>query len=951
MSYTSIPPCDFDSLAAELVSCPIAERMNWIRLNKACVSRHLVEALKLYSYNRLHSALSEAANTIQCIYLVADCLPDDPLAHAIASWAEGNVENFREPQRAIDLYQQALRLYETEEPGSINVARLHSNLVAPLTECGRFPEAHSHYEQARVILGKASDNDSAFYLLALEQNYGWLLHTQGLYVEALEVHARAFDLASRLQRPEDQAEIEVNRTLSYGMVGQLSKGEAALLQCRETLRQLNHGFTVARIEMNIGELYAAFGRPAEALRAFHAARAGFQSQGIPMEEGSVLLREGLLLERLGALREALKAYELARQQFEQRKMAPQVGVALLREAAANRRYGRPERVGPLLDAAEQLWQELNHTAGRAAVIQQRIELALAQHDGPLALALCEDPLLMLKDSGILPAERAVMHADVLALCWNTTGQSEQRTQALAIYTEVLKEAEAQGLRWLLRRALVGRGSITLEEDLSVARKDLEQAAEQDDIIRQSLSVEELKASFQAQTSEALPRLAQLELRAGRSHAALQAIWRAKGSALLEIMGRNRTSASDIDEQILQARQQLAATRWQRALENTLEQPEAERERADHSIRDLEEYLISLRRQRNTEQGSPTILLQTDPVLLLRTMSADILVEYIIADQALIAVRADRDGTVQVVEIPQLSEVRRIMTRLGLKLQTVVRYGNPAHRIAMHNVWLAETLPLLNRCYEILISPLGPFPPNARVLIAPCDLLHLLPFAALWDGQKYLVESITIEMMPTGALLAAPLQRPLTDGVTLIIADTANGQLPGVRTQAEIIQSLSSRSICLIDDPGSLAYLAALSSPPKRLHIAAHHIQRSNDAPIFSALRLPGGPLSVEQVYELPLDGTELVTLSGCTTAAGLDTGGAILAFQSALFSAGARQIVSSLWAVHDQDTAHWMTTFYKLLSTDIDAAEALRATQLALLSQSVYAHPAVWAAFSISRQG
>ena len=143
----------------------------------------------------------------------------------------------------------------------------------------------------------------------------------------------------------------------------------------------------------------------------------------------------------------------------------------------------------------------------------------------------------------------------------------------------------------------------------------------------------------------------------------------------------------------------------------------------------------------------------------------------------------------------------------------------------------------------------------------------------------------------------------------------------------------------------LGHLAELPAAPTFLHIAAHSLLR-DDAPIFSALQLAGELLSVEQCYDLPLDGTQLVTLSGCTTSAGLDSGGALLAFQTALFAAGAHAVVSSLWPVDDDLAATWMRHFYRALAAGIAPAVALQRTQHALLAMPESRHPAIWAAFS-----
>jgi CHAT domain-containing protein len=199
------------------------------------------------------------------------------------------------------------------------------------------------------------------------------------------------------------------------------------------------------------------------------------------------------------------------------------------------------------------------------------------------------------------------------------------------------------------------------------------------------------------------------------------------------------------------------------------------------------------------------------------------------------------------------------------------------------------------------------------------------------------------------LLASPPPPAPPTTAPLIIAASAGERLSGVFAEAAAIREALPDSVVLVDDPRALEYLSRLRVAPRLLHIAAHSVMR-DDAPIFSALQLVDGLLSVEQCYELPLAGTELVALSGCSSGAGLDSGGSLLAFQSALFVAGARQVLASLWQVDDQATAVWMGHFYQFHTAGLAPVAALRQTQRTLLADTLYGHPAIWAAFTCSRR-
>ena len=155
------------------------------------------------------------------------------------------------------------------------------------------------------------------------------------------------------------------------------------------------------------------------------------------------------------------------------------------------------------------------------------------------------------------------------------------------------------------------------------------------------------------------------------------------------------------------------------------------------------------------------------------------------------------------------------------------------------------------------------------------------------------------------------------------------------------------SIAFVDTP-VLDHLRSLSVPPKVLHIAAHSLQRA-DAPLFTALQLAGEVLTVEQCYELPLAGTELVTLSGCTTAGGQESESALLAFQTAFLLAGAHRVLTTLWPIADDASTTWMTFFYRALARGLTVPQAIQHTQQQCLADPALCHPALWAPFAVTR--
>ncbi|GIV93014.1 MAG: hypothetical protein KatS3mg056_1723 [Chloroflexus sp.] len=82
----------------------------------------------------------------------------------------------------------------------------------------------------------------------------------------------------------------------------------------------------------------------------------------------------------------------------------------------------------------------------------------------------------------------------------------------------------------------------------------------------------------------------------------------------------------------------------------------------------------------------------------------------------------------------------------------------------------------------------------------------------------------------------------------------------------------------------------------------------------------------------------------------MESGGALIAFQSAFLIAGAQRLLVSLWPIKDEPAAGLMAHFYQNLMQTQSPAVALRQTQRDLLHDPALAHPAIWSAFAVMRR-
>ncbi len=112
-----------------------------------------------------------------------------------------------------------------------------------------------------------------------------------------------------------------------------------------------------------------------------------------------------------------------------------------------------------------------------------------------------------------------------------------------------------------------------------------------------------------------------------------------------------------------------------------------------------------------------------------------------------------------------------------------------------------------------------------------------------------------------------------------------------------------------------------------------------------------GILYALEVQDLNLEDTELVTLSACDTGKGtLDYSEGVYGLVRAFRTAGARNVLMSLWPLGDRSAREFMARFYRTWLNGPkpkDLAVALRETQLSFIQDDNESlrDPRVWAPF------
>ena len=214
-----------------------------------------------------------------------------------------------------------------------------------------------------------------------------------------------------------------------------------------------------------------------------------------------------------------------------------------------------------------------------------------------------------------------------------------------------------------------------------------------------------------------------------------------------------------------------------------------------------------------------------------------------------------------------------------------------------------------------------------VVVVPTGKLHAVP----WGLMPSLRDRPTAVTPSASAWLRARrAARPDEDRVVLVGG-------PRLVTGGEEVRHLVTQypdAVVLADGAATAERVMAAMDGAWLVHMAAHGTFRS-DSPLFSAIELDDGPLTVydlERLKQAPYH----VILSSCSSAVGVPVGAdELLGLVSALISLGSAGVVASVVPVNDPATVPLMTALHENLRAGADLASALTLARQAVGDDSV----------------
>lgn len=907
-----------------------------------------------------------------------------PLFHALGLKAQGDVldymAQFQAAMACLDMAgEEFLKLGD-----AVNWARTRVAWIISCAWLGRTEEALQEANRARDVLLK---HDKKYWACIIDHNTAVIYSQLGQYHKALELYERILAVFPTVADEDEDtlkrasALATMNRARNLGWLGDFEQAYHLLHEAQEAFTALGQTGQVLNTEFSLAELDYVRGYYGSALRRYYQIYDSLIQQhfDVPELQASIMLRMASCLMKLSRAEEACRLADEAAGIYRQLGISLLLGDVLQEYAAILLASNRRREAFAALEQAGDLFTQGGFAHHASATQLQQAELLSQMGNWQTAYEQAREVKTYCEARGLVA--RAVRASLVMAEALIEKIQREgislkdeqqyrdDLQEALALCRWVDAQAREHNLLEQAYKSQYLSGRLALIQDTPAQATDCYAAAiDQIECILDDL-VYDLSPSFLRTTWTVYEDMIALCLRQGKAEAASGYLERARSMALRQYLNRSKGANSQRKQQesaaVLRIRSEL--DRWQEkyhqysvqlaALDNAPTSVnravlQSELRRCEARLSELFErlHLYESGMQRMPDRSAFSGKSQQIDIAQLRQRLAPdhLLLSYFLSKETLVifAVTAD---TAVVHEHPEgVRQLERLLPLLHAHLE-------PAGWPDAQKPPQAPIRHLLHKLYQLLIAPVAALlPPSAGYLtIVPYGPLHELPFHALYDGSRFLIEDYQMNYLPASSILLhldAHKPRLAAEGSKppLILGYSNGGQVKSVLDEATSLASMLGGR-CYLEDEATIALLMKEAPGSPLIHLATHG--KSNlESPHFSYVRLADGQLNAIDAFHLELDGCELVTLSGCETGLALSGGGdEQLGLGRAFLAAGASSLVMSLWPVEDDATSELMQHFYQRLLKGDTKVQALRAAQCSLLKSAKPActHPYFWAAFRL----
>jgi len=928
-------------LAARLIEADEQQRNALLQDQRASLDVQLAYVLKDicldgWSSDPMRSlAASAALRTISQ-------LQTDLELNALCHWTQGIEALIKgDMAGAIETLDQARQVFlDLGKPHT--AAATEVSKVIALAMVGSYDEAIACALRARRVF---LEHDDLLATGKIEHNIGNLYFRRDQYLEAEKFHTSALARFMAVNHEKQLATITNCLANTHAVLHKFSSAAALYEEAAELAESAGVPVTQAEIEGNIGNFALLRGRYDQALDYLERSRRRYEFLGMPHQSALAEREIADAYLELNLVPEAAEIYARVTGTFAALGLRADEARALASRGRAELLLGNDEAALSSLKRARELYRAEGNKVGEALVLLTEAQLHHAHRHEAAARELAVQAETDLSAFGgwhqILLArwlraeiERSLDHTDA----------------AQQLFESVVHDSILHAQPQLIERSYTGLGLLaTAKGETAAAERHFRNAIAVTEELRAPLPGEEFKTAFFANKLVPYNELVRICLAAGdaRFSEALSLVESARSRALVDSLGGHENLIEPRDAFEANLLKQIGELREElNYLYKEVNQPAnghaPRRRELQQELRERENKVLEITRQLHHRRETAAAPLRSVDVdrLQQQLRENDALIEYAALGDELLAFVVTREKVYVARNLGSLAAITEHLNALRFQIETL-RFG--ARAIRRHLSTLTEKINVrLQKLHQLLIRPLQQTLAQRNLIVVPYGALHYLPFHALHDGDKYLIEHCEISYAPSAAILQQCLERGEHHLDRALLMGVSDEQTPRITNEIQSLSKIFPDAKAFVGEYATTEALRENSADAGVVHLACHGQFRS-DNPLFSALRLADGWFTVRDAYGLKLERT-LVTLSACETGANVVApGDELIGLARGFFSAGARSVLLSLWMVDDEATDQMMVDFYQETRSGRSLSASLRAAQLKMLAKK--SHPFFWSPF------
>jgi CHAT domain-containing protein len=848
--------------------------------------------------------------------------------------------------KAIEFLNNALTIAK-ELRSEIIQAAAHNNLGLVYDELGDYSRSLDEYQRALALYKEPSSP-----MGDVIGNIGGVRLLLGEYAEALRYYERALAIDEQLQlKPKIALDLE-NIGLSLIGLGRANEAISILDRAINLAREAGMQKDEADCRKARASALLQLGRYSEALEQYNEARKTYEEAGANAEPSfkqeliEALGDLGNLQMRLGDAASAEKDFRRALEMSESIKHPRGVTVNLI---SLGDLQLRQKRFVEAIALYSQALVKANDANDKANVASAKVQLAHAYRNLK-RFDEAEQQARQARETARATQARP-LEAEALYALTEVLRNAGRYQDALTSFTE-----NDEIVRSTANPELVWRFAFGLGQSLEATNRNEEaltayqKAIQTIEAVRNELREERFRAGYIEDKYQVYVALVQLLLKLGRPDEAFVAAERLRARSYLELIRRGpapiRNDAQRKKETTLQSR----IRELQKGIEEESTKPlrDQKRQKLELFSRELaaaeqeyENFLDDLSRLEPEYAAVANLKVAGRKEVSQRLPSDTALVEYVVSDDNVVVfvVTADR------LKAKTVANTRADLTSKIETLRALLLRTNT-------NEWRLPSAAL----YKTLIGSIaneGWFEGIRQLYIVPHGILHYVPFAALQNKNKFLIDEYVVSYLPAAAALMETRIAPETSKSMLAMAPS-NTRLQHTGLESKTVAGFfPTHHTLLIGSRATEGTFKRLANGYDVIHLATHgYFNKFN--PLLSGLMFEpdennDGRLEVHEIMGLQLK-ADLVTLSACDTAMGsgyfseAPPGDDLIGLTRAFLSTGTPTVLASLWELNDRSAVQFMSSFYGQLSRT-DKARSLANAQRRMKQQTPYSHPYYWGAY------